>query len=360
MNSSIPFSPLLRFLMGAACLVVIIAGLKAAASLLNLIFLALLLAQSMSPLLNWLMNRRLSPALAVLVTLGIVILGGVGVVTLLASSITQLFQKIPVYQSKLLHLQEIASSLLASWGIDLSEFLSLEALNPSRVASLAGSFIGGLAQILGDAVLIIFIVAIVLFEMAYFHHRLSTGVDENSMVGRFHQLSADTRKYLAIMGWTGLLQALVNVGILLLLRIDYAVTWGVLFFLLNFIPSIGFFFALLPPALVALLDHGWQRALAVVVAYWAVNFVNDNIVKPRYMKKGLDISILWIILSLIFWSWVLGAIGAVLAVPLTLTIKRFLEPYLNEKSFAGAAGVDGQVQRPESKGGGYERRGEGT
>jgi AI-2 transport protein TqsA len=328
MNPSTQFSPLLRFLIAGACLVIIISGLKAAASLLNLVFLALLLAQSISPLLNWLMNKRLPPRRAVLVTLLVVVLGGVGVLSLLATSIAQLIEKLPIYQSELTKLQEAVITFLSARGLNLSHLLSLESLNAERVVGFAGTVLGGLAQALGNAFLVIFIVAVLLFELAGIQYKLTRGEDENSMVGKFDQLSGDTRKYVAIMGWTGLLQAIANVTVLLILRVDFAITWGVLFFFLNFIPAIGFFFALIPPALVALLDHGWPRALMVVIAYWGINFVGDNIIRPRFMQKGLDISILVVILSLIFWGWILGGIGAILAVPLTLTIKRFVQQYL--------------------------------
>ena len=330
MNPSTQFSPLLRFLIAGACLVIIISGLKAAASLLNLVFLALLLAQSTSPLLNWLMNKRLPPRRAVLVTLLVVVLGGVGVLSLLATSIAQLIEKLPIYQSELTKLQEAVITFMSARGLNLSHLLSLESLNAERVVGFAGTVLGGLAQALGNAFLVIFIVAVLLFELADIQYKLSRGEDENSMVGKFDQLSGDTRKYVAIMGWTGLLQAIANVMVLLILRVDFAITWGVLFFFLNFIPAIGFLFALIPPALVALLDHGWPRALMVVIAYWGINFVGDNIIRPRFMQKGLDISILVVILSLIFWGWVLGGIGAILAVPLTLTIKRFGQQYLQE------------------------------
>jgi len=330
MNPSTQFSPLLRFLIAGACLVIIISGLKAAASLLNLVFLALLLAQSISPLLNWLMNKRLPPRRAVLVTLLVVVLGGVGVLSLLATSIAQLIEKLPIYQSELTKLQEAVITFMSARGLNLSHLLSLESLNSERVIAFAGTLLGGLAQALGNAFLVIFIVALLLFELAGIQYKLARGEDENSMVGKFDHLSRDTRKYVAIMGWTGLLQAIANVMILLILRVDFAITWGVLFFFLNFIPAIGFLLALIPPALVALLDHEWPRALMVVIAYWGINFVGDNIIRPRFMQKGLDISILVVILSLIFWGWVLGGIGAILAVPLTLTIKRFGQQYLQE------------------------------
>jgi predicted PurR-regulated permease PerM len=221
-------------------------------------------------------------------------------------------------------------TFMSARGLNLSNLLSLESLNAERVVGFAGTLLGGLAQALGNAFLVIFIVAVLLFELAGIQHKLTRGEDENSMVGKFDQLSGDTRKYVAITGWTGLLQAIANVMVLLILRVDFAITWGVLFFFLNFIPAIGFFFALIPPALVALLDHGWPRALMVVIAYWGINFVGDNIIRPKFMKKGLDISILLVILSLIFRGWVLGGLGAILAVPLTLTIKRFVQQYLQE------------------------------
>jgi AI-2 transport protein TqsA len=250
------------------------------------------------------MNKRLPPRRAVLVTLLVVVLGGVGVLSLLATSIAQLIEKLPIYQSELTKLQETGITFMSARGLNLSHLLSLESLNSERVVAFAGALLGGLAQALGNAFLVIFIVALLLFELAGIQYKLARGEDENSMVGKFDHLSGDTRKYVAIMGWTGILQAIANV--LLILRVDFAITWGLLFFFLNFIPAIGFLFALIPPALVALLDHGWPRALMVVIAYWGINFVGDNIIRPRFMQKGLDISILVVILLLIFLGSGLG------------------------------------------------------
>jgi predicted PurR-regulated permease PerM len=99
----------------------------------------------------------------------------------------------------------------------------------------------------------------------------------------------------------------------------------VLFFFLNFIPGVGFFIALVPPALLALLEHGWQRALIVVVGWWVCNLIGDNVIKPRFFVKGLDISFTTIVFAVVFWSWVLGPAGAILAVPLALSLKRAAE-----------------------------------
>jgi len=144
--------------------------------------------------------------------------------------------------------------------------------------------------------------------------------------------SQEVKRYVAIVGGTGLIQAIAMVILLQILGVDFAVTWGVLFFLLNFIPAVGFLLALIPPAIVGLLQSGWVTALLVAVGYWAINFVGDNILKPKFLKKGLDVSILVILLSLLFWNWVLGAVGAILAVPLTLAIKNLFEQIASEPS----------------------------
>ncbi len=133
------------------------------------------------------------------------------------------------------------------------------------------------------------------------------------------------------------MQAIANVLLLTILGVDFPITWGVLFFFLNFIPTLGFLLALIPPVIVAFIESGWKIALVVIIGYWVFNFVGDNIIKPRFMKRGLNISFLMIILSLIFWGWVLGSAGVVLAVPLTLAIKNLVTQSVSEPPARGRA-----------------------
>jgi predicted PurR-regulated permease PerM len=165
-----------------------------------------------------------------------------------------------------------------------------------------------------------------LIEFVGIEIRMEKGLySAGSPMHRFVGLSKDTRKYLGITGLVGLAQAVVNTIALAFLGIDFAVTFGVLFFFCNFIPAVGFFIAVVPPVFIALLDHNWKRALIVLLTWWAINFVCDNILRPKFMKEGLDIPILHIIMGLIVWSWVLGPIGAILAIPLTMTITRLIQ-----------------------------------
>ena len=325
MNTESASSAAFRLLIAGASIVIIIAGLKAAASIVNLLLLALLLAQSISPLPNWLMNKRLPSWLAVLVTLLIVITGGLAVISLLGASLAGLIGKLPTYQGKLTSLWESIKAFLDSRGIAVSTLLPLDLVKPGQVVHVAGSLFGALAQTLGNGFLLLLIIVLMLVEFAQMRQKQSEGGPPAGVVlARFEEISQDTQKYVAITGLTGLLQAAINTIVLTLLGIDFAITWGVLFFFLNFVPVVGFPVALVPPVLIALLDQGWQEALWVVVGWWAISFIFDNVVRPRFMKRALDLSTLLIFLSLVFWSWVLGAVGAVLAVPLTLTVRKLV------------------------------------
>jgi AI-2 transport protein TqsA len=333
MNTFTQNSPVLRVLMGAACCVIILAGMKAIAPLLNMVLLAWLIAYSITPLPNWLMRKRVPSALAVLFTLLLVVIGGLTVASLLGLSIAGLIQKLPTYQADLTSLRDSVIAFFSSRGFDLSQIKSLDIFSPNRLIQLTSSVLGGLGQLVGNTLILIFLVAIFLFEFAATQEGAANGHKPPvSVLSRMQTASHDVKRYVAIVGGTGLIQAIAMVVLLQILGVDFAVTWGVLFFLLNFIPAVGFLLALIPPAIVGFLQSGWVTVLFVVIGYWAINFVGDNILKPKFLKKGLDVSILVILLSLLFWNWVLGAVGAILAVPLTLAIKNLFEQIAAEPS----------------------------
>ena len=331
--------------MGAACCVIILAGMKAIAPLLNMVLLAWLMAYSITPLPNWLTRKRVPSALAVLLTLLLVVIGGLTVASLLGLSIAGLIQKLPTYQADLTSLRDSVFGFLSGKGVDLSEIKTLDIFSPARVIQLTSSVLGGLGQLVGNTLLLIFLVAIFLFEFAATEATAANGRKSPvSFLSRMQTASRDVKRYVAIVGGTGLIQAIAMVILLQILGVDFAVTWGVLFFLLNFIPAVGFLIALVPPAIVGLLESGWVTALLVALGYWAINFVGDNILKPKFLKKSLDVSILVILLSLLFWNWVLGAVGAILAVPLTLATKNLIEQITSEP--CDAAVISGRAAQP--------------
>lgn len=312
-------TPLSRVLLTGASLVIVIWGVKAIAPLLNMFLLALLLAMSLSPLMTWL-RKRMRPALAVLTTVLVTLVGGVGVIALLGTSIAQLVDRLPTYQVGLTSIRDKLFAFLAARGINADELRSIPALDPAHLVSYAGGFLGGVVGAMGNAFLVVLIMVLFLAQF----------VEREARDSHLDQATRDVVKFVGLTGITGLISGVAITIALLFLGIDFAVTWGVLYFFFNFVPAVGNLIALTPAALVAYLEHGPVRAGIVIGIFIVGNFIGDNILKPMFMKTGFDISLLAIVVSLLFWNWVLGAPGMVLAVPLTLTLKRLLASYSAE------------------------------
>jgi AI-2 transport protein TqsA len=319
-------SPILSYLIGAACIVLIIAGLKLAAPIVNLILISFLLAFSISPLQNWLIKKRFPKGLAIVVTIALILIGGSGLISFLAVSVAGLIGKLPAYEASLTSLWNALNSFFINQGINISGLLSLKEFEPKQVIEFAGNLLGIILQGLSNSFFVVLVMVFVLIELAGW--QFLNIRDDKSNTGfqkQVYQVVTDVGKYISITGWNGFLNALVNYLFLLILGVDFALTWAVLSFLFNFIPNIGFIMALIPPATIALLEFGWVRAVLVVAGYVLFNFIAENVFKPRTMKAGLDISPLMTILSIIVWSWVLGAAGTILAVPLTISLQKLIK-----------------------------------
>ncbi len=335
MSKNIYLSPILSYLIGAASVVLIIAGLKLAAPIVNLILISFLLAFSISPIQNWLIKKRFPKGLAVFVTILLILIGGSGLISILAVSVAGLIAKLPSYEASLTSLWNTINSFFISQGINFSGLLSLQEFEPKQVIAFAGNLLGVILQGLSNSFMVVIVMVFVLFELAVLQFRFFKGKTASSeFQNRVNQTVADVGKYITITGWNGFLNAVVNYIFLLILGIDFALTWAVLSFLFNFIPNIGIVMAVIAPTTIALLEYGWVRALIVVGGYVLFNFIAENVFKPRTMKAGLDISPLMTILSVIFWSWVLGAAGTILAVPLTITLQKLVKEQMSQSSAA--------------------------
>ncbi|HUL04102.1 MAG TPA: AI-2E family transporter [Gemmatimonadales bacterium] len=313
---------LLRVLLAGACLVIIVTGLKAAAPIVNVMLLGLLVAQSLTPLPMWLMKRGRAPGVSVAISILIVVLGGLVLVGLFTLSTARLVDQFPTYQAGLATLKDNLTAFLTARGVDVSRIGAFQPLDPNRALAAAKVALSGLASALGTSVLVILIAAVALYEVAAVRALHAKGERPGTLAARFDEVTGQSRQYVALTGLAGLIQAAVNLVILLAAGVDAPLTWAVLFFFLNFVPAVGFLAALVPPAVIALLEHGWQRALIVVGGYWIVNLIGDNVIKPRFFVKGLDLSFTTMVFAIVFWSWVLGAPGTILAVPLALSLKR--------------------------------------
>jgi predicted PurR-regulated permease PerM len=318
----------MRLLVAAACFVVIVAGIRAVAPVLNNVLMALLLAQVMAPIARLLVQRGLKPVLAVAITVASVLVFLLTVSVTLGRSLSGLTRDLPTYAAGLDALRARAMQQLADWGVNLAGLDVSDILSPGRAVGFATGVLSWVAGAFGDGFLVFFLATIMLAHFAQMHRGQGEGaVDPDSFIAQLDAVTVDVRPYLQITATTGLAFSVIITIVLEILRVPYAVVWGTLSFFLNFVPQVGIILSWVPPAVLAMVTHGWSRAVMVIVAYTVINFVIDNVLKPRFMAIGLNISFLAIMLSLLFWGWVLGPAGAILSVPLTLAVRRFSQQF---------------------------------
>lgn len=334
--------PILRSLLGAAAIVIVVFGLKFSSDVLAPIFFAATLAVLFTPMLRWLEKKGLPTGLALLVmVLG---LGGfiVVMVIILTLSVKQLSLRLPVYQ-ELLHWRiDTLGTALGNIGIDLQDTLNSFVTNSS--IALAKTAINVTLGVLGNSISIVFFLFLLFLMLVEsksiatkFQTSLQTG---NNFVLQLGTYTKQIQTQYRIQAMSNLLSAVAITVELLLFRVDFALLWGFLAFILGFIPNVGLIIACLPAIMIAFILYGWGTALAVLAIGIALNAAMDNVVTPRIMGKGLNMSVLLVFLSFLFWSWVFGFIGALLAIPATLFVKslfqghqetRFLVVLLSEK-----------------------------
>jgi predicted PurR-regulated permease PerM len=307
-----------RILVACAALVVIAAGIREAAPVLNSILLAMLLTVTVVPVFDALRRRGVGRGLSVVLTS--LLLAGTLLVLLgvIGLSGTRLIQVLPHYQERAQSLRQGLESLLTARGIEPDKVFSLDLVDPNRLLGLAAGFLSGLGQVLGQALLLILIVAFFLAERRQ-------GDDTFRPGGTAAHVAREVRQYLAITSLTGLAFSVVVYLVMLLIGTDLALVWAVLAFIMNFVPNVGIILSVVPPVLLTLLELGWRRAVLVLVAFLVLNFVVDNLIKPRFMQSGLDVPPLVGLLSLIVWAYLLGPVGTILALPLTIAIRRLLQ-----------------------------------
>ena len=307
-----------RLLIGTAAFVIIAAGIRQAAELLNSILLGMLLVVAVLPAFEAMRRRGVPKGLAVALTS--LLLAGVvlALLGILGLSGTRLIQVLPDYQNRAESLLRGLESWMIARGIQPDQVLSLELVNPGRLLGLAAGFLSGLGKVLSQVLLLLLIVGFFLAERGLHAQTFQPG-------GTIARVARDVRQYLVITTLTGLGFSVLVYFIMLMVGTDLALVWAVLAFVMNFVPNIGIILALVPPVILTMLELGWQRALVILAAFVVLNFVVDNLVKPRFLRSGLDVPPLLGLLSLVIWAYLLGPTGAVLALPLTIAVRRVLE-----------------------------------
>jgi predicted PurR-regulated permease PerM len=323
----------LRLALGAASLVVIVAGLRAIAPLMSGFLFALLLTLVLNPLTTWLRKLGLPQALAIVLTLLIVLGGGAMVIVLVGNSVSELARNLPQYRDQVEGLRDQVLASLDGLGMN-TEKLDLAAIDPKGLVGPATSIVGTVVGGLGHAFFVLLITAFMLIEFSSIFDRFETSRSplegDRTSLTRFGEMARDIQKYVGLSALLGAIGAFCFFVLLKAMGVPYVATWVVLFFVMSFVPTVGGIIAVIPALLLVLLEQGWQRAVVFAIIFVFFNSGIGDILKPRIMQRGFEISIVAVFMSLVFWNFVLGPVGIVLAVPLTITLRRLAQEYSPE------------------------------
>lgn len=319
---------LLRLLLALAALVVITAGVRIVAPVLSSFIVALLLAQVLTPVTLWLTRRRVPVALAVTLTLLAAFAVIAAVIAFVASSLGELSERLPEYGRRLVLLREDGFSLAARFGVDAERLHSLNLFDPKAMAGRAAGLVGALLSEFGHLLFVFLITALFLIEFAVVFAKLEERTSaERTFLVRFGELTGDIQKYMGINALVNLMSITGLFIIMTVMGIPFVATWMVLAFFLGFIPTLGGILALIPMLLITLLDQGLERALIFTAIYGVMNFFLGEIVKPKFMQRGFEIPIIAVFFALVFWHFILGPVGVILAVPLTIAMRRLYHEF---------------------------------
>ncbi len=312
-----------KYLLAGACLVILAAGLHQIASLVNPFLLALLLAFAILPLTAWMIRIRIPKIWAVVLTFILLMVVGGLISILVGNTIVRLINDMPAYQERFQSLYQQVNEWFVAMNIDTSKLWSSGIFNPEKILGLASTTLSKVTSMLSGFFFVIILVVLFLFQFLTLQKKLSDGqLQDHLILSRYGSFSGDITKYLSVTALSGFISSLADLILLWALGIDYAILWAVMAWFLSFIPTIGFIISMGPPALLALLLFGWQKALILIAGYIIINSVSDNVVRPLFMKEGLKISFLELMISLIFWTWLLGIVGGIVSVPLTMAVKQ--------------------------------------
>lgn len=313
-------------LLTLAAAVVIAAGTAAASWLIGPVFLALILVIMVHPLHGRLLRAGAPRGLAVALLVVAIYLVLLVLSAVIVYSLARLATVLPGYAAEFGAVVNSGLALLGRFGIGVEQLRALAAgIDAGRLVGLATGLLAGLTGLAGNLVFLLSLLLFLGIEASGAGPRMQAVAASRPHVAvALREFAVGTRRFLVVTTIVGLVTGLVDAVILSLLGVPLALLWGVLVFITNYIPYIGFWIGLVPPVLLALLTGGWSSALVVVAVFLVVNFVLTSVVQPKFVGDAVGLSVSVTLVGLVFWGWLLGPLGAVLAVPLTLLVKVLL------------------------------------
>ncbi len=317
------FSRSLRFFIGFASIGLTVTFIKAYAYYFNAFFLALVIVMTVSPIVFWMRKHSVPDALALLIGLLVTLSMTALLAVVLALSAVRTGQMLPQLVGQIDGLTDWLNSALSNLNIDVAGLINL--IEPAQVLQFGNALIDTILQSVSLFFLTLLIIVFMSIEAMAFPRK----VERQLALGNPQFLTAysfadNIRQYVGITSLLGLVGGVLVGLVLYLVGVEFAGMWGILYFVMNFVPMVGFWLALIPPALLTLLALGPGPAILIVLFYMVISAIINQILKPAFMRGGLDLSPLWSIMSLIIWAAILGPPGLIVGVPLTIALKELV------------------------------------
>lgn len=335
------WSPPLWGVLVAAGIVVAAMGVKAISDIAGPVFLVLTLVITVHPFRIWL--RRVGVPAWLASTIALFTIYGILIVILgsIALSITQLATTLPKYGEAFIRLYNIVLDSLAGIGVGTEQFQSfLNNFDPSSLTGIAQTLLSGITNWLSLGALMVTVVVFLAFDASGIAPRMEIIREARPRVAEaLETFARNVRKYWIVTSLFGFIVSIFDVIALSIIGVPLAVTWGVFAFVTNYIPNVGFVVGMIPPALLALLsggENGLRDMLAVIISFCVINFVIQTLIQPKFTGDAVGITPTVAFISLIFWSFILGGLGALLAVPATLFVKAILIDQSDRTRWFGA------------------------
>jgi len=326
MSKQLNSSPVTKTLITCASLVIIVAGMKAASSILVPFLLAVFIAIIVTPIYFSLQRAGLTPAVALLTMVTVVVVLGAVTVWVGQRSIRDFIANEGGYEDQYVAQMEQLTQLARQWQLIEPDQEMFDLIDGQVIMGYFTRFAAAMRGLLSQGTLILIVVIFILLEAAAMPDKIRSlpGLT-NDTWDRMTRIVGDTRRYITLKTITSALTGMLVWLLLVILQVDSAEFLGLVAFVLNFVPTIGSIIAGIPGVLLAFIQHGPITAMIAAVGYMVVNFGVSNGLEPKIMGRGLGLSPLVIILAMFFWGWVLGPIGMLLSVPLAMTAKIALE-----------------------------------
>ena len=310
-------------LLGAGAAVLVLAGVRSIGWLVGPAFLALTMVIALSPVQGWLRRHHWPAWLTtlVLVVLVVGLLVACGLVVMV--SLARLAALLPQYADRA---DEFVASLAGSlerYGVQPGQLQdAVSTVSPAKVVDLIGTLFAGLPATLSSLVFLLCLMLFLSVEAGGIDRRLAAvSVDRPELSSALRSFARGTRSYLVVTTVFGLIVAVLDGIALAIIGVPLPVLWALLSFTTNYIPNVGFIIGLVPPALLALLTSGVPEMLMVIGVYCVLNFILQSLIQPRFVGDSVGLAMTTTFVALAFWAWLLGPLGALLAIPLTLLIK---------------------------------------